>query len=112
MESANSWSTVLDSALSCSTMKSWDKGFSVTVQLGKEGKSFRVRYRCPWCGENSNIAAASATVLPDDYAALLVVCEANQCRKPSMVVVRFLNTGLSNAMIDPVEIHPNPRLSY
>jgi hypothetical protein len=101
-------------------MQSWENGFSVTVTRKPKSDAFHVRYRCPWCEEisNVNVAATHAVGLPQGRAALLAVCQANHCRRPSMVTVAIHDyDSLTGGMIEevnilPEDIHPNPRESY
>src|ERR1044071_5336986 len=82
------------------------------VAYNPQSKTFRVRYLCPWCSENSNVAAAHGVNVPHGRVALLVVCEGNRCLHPSMVIVLFHNDRILGETIFVEGIHPGRRELY
>lgn len=83
------------------------------VGSGKD-KRYAVRYRCPWCGENSRIPASYGVPLSNHDLAFLVVCEASFCRRPAMVLAHQVVNPYEGTVehIHGMEVHPSPRPGY
>lgn len=83
------------------------------VGSGKD-KRYAVRYRCPWCGENSRIPASNGVQLINHEVAFLVVCEASLCRRPAMVLAHQVVNPYEGTVerVHGMEVHPSPRASY
>jgi hypothetical protein len=75
------------------------------------GRPLTVRFQCPWCGENSNVAHQQAIQTPDSRAAFLVICEGGNCRRPVMVTAQFYSTtDGGRSVVDG--LFPSQRMNY
>lgn len=95
-----------------------EEGFAAEVRrLSSDATKFAVRYRCPWCGDSTNLPTAHAVALQKSKAAMIVVCQTRGCHNPSLVVVEFtyaqsLRTHERLEVIEVKSIQPSRRVNY
>lgn len=84
---------------------------AAVTRVGKEGKSFRVNYCCPWCGTNGNpLTSYGAAIARGDFS-FLVVCPGPSCLQPAMVTVHVWdNFGVEQ--LDVMGVYPSPKVAY
>jgi hypothetical protein len=82
--------------------------------------SYMIRFRCPWCKENSSCMTHSLVHRGVESKhssvthpfAMLVVCEGPRCRQPSMICGIYIGDLRDAKHFNVDTVYPNDRTSY